>query len=225
MNLVIDHPEAVTPISGRLRRAARTTVLLMGGSFASVFMVELPTPLGSNSQAMAQSPVPASEKWIPLGTAAPARSMNGTTAVDPGATPTSEEERQRSRRKPRGVQLASLGRETGHPERLRPNLFGGGVRWNASSACLNTTLRRVLGEVAANFGSVTVNSTCRNHDHNARVGGAKHSQHLTGNAADFRIGGNPGTVLAFLNSNRSVGGLKHYGGGVFHIDTGPRRTW
>jgi uncharacterized protein YcbK (DUF882 family) len=34
-----------------------------------------------------------------------------------------------------------------------------------------------------------------------------------------------GKVLAFLRKNRVVGGLKHYGGGLFHIDIGPRRTW
>ena len=75
-------------------------------------------------------------------------------------------------------------------------------------------------------GPVTVNSTCRSHSHNARVGGAKQSFHLSGSAADFRIAGNPGATLAFLKAHRSVGGLKHYGGGVFHIDAGPRwKTW
>jgi hypothetical protein len=32
-------------------------------------------------------------------------------------------------------------------------------------------------------------------------------------------------VLTFLARLRSVGGLTHYGSGVFHIDTGPRRSW
>jgi uncharacterized protein YcbK (DUF882 family) len=57
------------------------------------------------------------------------------------------------------------------------------------------------------------------------VGGAPRSFHLTGNAVDFRVAGSYGRVLAFLSRLRSVGGLKHYGRGVFHIDTGPRRTW
>ena len=35
----------------------------------------------------------------------------------------------------------------------------------------------------------------------------------------------PQKVLSFLKANKRVGGLKHYGGGAFHIDTGPRRTW
>ena len=32
-------------------------------------------------------------------------------------------------------------------------------------------------------------------------------------------------VLNFLRAQKVVGGYKHYGRGVFHIDTGPRRTW
>ena len=74
-------------------------------------------------------------------------------------------------------------------------------------------------------GRCRVNSTCRSKTHNARVGGAKRSYHLTGNAVDFRISGAVQPVLDFLTGKRMVGGLKHYGFGVFHIDTGPRRTW
>lgn len=103
---------------------------------------------------------------------------------------------------------------------------GGGVRWAASSSCLNGTLISVVGQVAATFGPVTVNSTCRSRKHNAAVGGARRSQHLTGDAVDFRVhGANARAVYAYLKSSGSVGGLKHYGGGLFHIDTGPRRTW
>jgi uncharacterized protein YcbK (DUF882 family) len=81
----------------------------------------------------------------------------------------------------------------------------------------------VIAQVAARFGSVTVNSTCRSRRHNARVGGASRSMHLTGDAADFRIHGNWGAAAGFIRS--LVGGFKHYGGGLFHIDTGTRRTW
>ena len=132
---------------------------------------------------------------------------------------------QTPRRKPSGVQLASLGSEDGAIGLNRNRLTEHSVRWNASPACLSSSLRRVVGEIAAHFGAVTVNSTCRGHSHNARVGGARQSHHLTGNAADFRTNGDTRRVLAFLSAHRSVGGLKHYGGGVFHIDTGPRRTW
>jgi Peptidase M15 len=95
------------------------------------------------------------------------------------------------------------------------------ISWHANAGCLNGQLRGVLVEVAANFGTITVNSTCRSHGHNAMVGGAAHSYHLGGNAVDFRVHGNFAAVTAFLNTR--VGGLKHSGGGLFHIDTGPRR--
>jgi hypothetical protein len=102
---------------------------------------------------------------------------------------------------------------------------GGGINWSASASCLNGTLRSVLSDIAANYGSLRVNSTCRSHSHNARVGGAPKSYHLSGDAVDFRVFGNAGAVYSALKSNGSVGGLKHYGGGLFHIDTGPRRSW
>ncbi len=102
---------------------------------------------------------------------------------------------------------------------------GGNVRWVASSSCLNARLKSIIYEVASKFGRVTVNSTCRSKKHNRRVGGAKRSKHLTGNAVDFRIHGKYGAAYAFLKKRSGVGGYKHYGGGLFHIDTGPRRTW
>lgn len=121
---------------------------------------------------------------------------------------------------------AALGSSATDAVAAKPQLgTGGGIRWAASSGCLNGTLRSVVAQVAASYGSVTVNSTCRSRRHNAAVGGAHRSQHLTGNAVDFRVHGNVRGVYAFLRSQGGVGGLKHYGGGLFHIDTGPRRTW
>ncbi len=105
----------------------------------------------------------------------------------------------------------------------RRSATGGGVRWVASSSCLNGTLVALVQSVAANYGPVTVSSTCRSRGHNASVGGAKRSQHLTGDAVDFRVHGNYGGVFAYLRSN--AGGVHHYGGGLFHADTGARRTW
>jgi Peptidase M15 len=101
----------------------------------------------------------------------------------------------------------------------------GPINWVASANCLASPLRAILAEVAALFGTVRVNSTCRSKAHNARVGGASRSYHLTGQAVDFRIAGNPKAVSQFLLGKKTVGGFKHYGFGVFHIDTGPRRTW
>jgi hypothetical protein len=110
------------------------------------------------------------------------------------------------------------------PAKLPP-LTRGGIEWRASADCLAAPLRAVLADLTESFGPFRVNSTCRSKSHNARVGGATRSYHLTGNAVDFRISANAKDVLAFLAKMRTVGGLKHYGGGVFHIDTGPRRTW
>jgi len=115
---------------------------------------------------------------------------------------------------------------TTHTRRAHTTSRGSGrISWSASSSCLNSALRGVVHQVAARFGSLRVNSTCRSRVSNRRAGGAKHSHHLSGNAVDFRVFGNVRAVAAYLRSNGSVGGYKHYGGGLFHIDTGPRRSW
>jgi Peptidase M15 len=122
--------------------------------------------------------------------------------------------------------LASLGRDLHAPtpptSRVEP---GWPIHWRASASCLAAPLRAVLDLVAGEFGPLTVNSTCRSRVHNARVGGAPRSYHLTGNAVDFRVPSHFDEVLTFLKRLHTVGGLTHYGSGVFHIDTGPRRTW
>lgn len=115
---------------------------------------------------------------------------------------------------------------TTHTRRAHaPSRASGGVSWSASQGCLNGRLRGVVYQVAARFGSVRVNSTCRSRASNRRAGGAGRSHHLSGNAVDFRVFGNVRAVAAYLRSNGSVGGYKHYGGGLFHIDTGARRSW
>lgn len=122
------------------------------------------------------------------------------------------------------ARLASLGPTTTFSPSAPslPSLSGGLVAWRASASCLAGNLRDVIERVAS-YGRVTVNSTCRNRAHNRRVGGASKSWHLTGNAADLRIAGNWRAAAAFMRA--SVGGFKHYGGGLFHIDNGPKRTF
>jgi hypothetical protein len=135
----------------------------------------------------------------------------------------SEADRPQARRK----RVASINRDDSGDQspRRRRSLSGGSIDWTASSGCLNGTLKGVLASLASDYGQLRVNSTCRSRGHNASVGGASKSYHLTGDAADFRVFGNVSAVYASLRSNGSVGGLKHYGGGLFHIDTGPRRSW
>ena len=109
------------------------------------------------------------------------------------------------------------------------SLFGtsspadGKARYAASSGCLSSNLGGVISSVS-DYGSVTVSSTCRSHSHNASVGGAKKSCHLTGDAAVFRVHGNYQAAYAHLRSIHG-GAVKHYGGGLFHIDNGPNRSW
>lgn len=151
------------------------------------------------------------------------RGSRRSARSEQAAAPSSRRTRNRSRRG--GTRVASLGPSpsVGLPS---DSLSGGGsgkIVWNASSACLNSTLRGVIAVVAANYGQVRVNSTCRSRNHNRRVGGAPRSYHLTGDAADIRIFGNWRSARSYLAS--AVGGFKHYGGGLFHIDTGPRRRF
>ena len=82
--------------------------------------------------------------------------------------------------------------------------------------------RRGLDAVVLSRRSVL---SCRSRSQNRAAGGADSSYHLSGEAVDFRVHGSVGAVYAYLTSNGNVGGLKHYGGGLFHIDTGPRRSW
>ena len=98
------------------------------------------------------------------------------------------------------------------------------IAWQASPNCLARSLVGVLATIAS-LGRLTVNSTCRSPAHNRRVGGVHGSHHLNGNAVDFRMHGNTSAALAALRRDPRVGGLKHYGGGRFHIDAGTRRTW
>ena len=123
----------------------------------------------------------------------------------------------------KGTQVASLGgfAPSGGFGGSLSGGGGGGIKWAASASCLNSSLQGVISAVAANYGSVTVSSTCRSHGQNARAGGAKRSMHLTGDAADFRVHGNWGAAHAYLNSIHG-GMVKHYGGGLFHIDTGAK---
>lgn len=125
----------------------------------------------------------------------------------------------------RRVRVASLNAKAAAEVQPRASLSGGSVNWTADAGCLNGTLRGIVRSIAANFGPVTVNSTCRSRSHNAAVGGAPKSMHLQGEAVDFRVHGNVSAVYASLRNNGSIGGLKHYGGGLFHVDTGPRRSW
>jgi len=198
----------------RFGRVARLGSIASSGLFALTLFVATPGTAraeGGDSEWLRRAFPPAAERQMRLG-------------VGSDEAGRSRKSQRRAGTSTKGVQVASLGSFAPDPT-PQPSLTGGGsVRWVASASCLTDSLRSVIAGVAS-FGSVTVSSTCRSHSHNRRVGGARRSHHLTGSAADFRIRGNIRAAFAYLRSNGVVGGLKHYGGGLFYIDTGPRRSW
>jgi uncharacterized protein YcbK (DUF882 family) len=153
--------------------------------------------------------------------AAPKRSAASSSDDRPRSAPVKKE----ASAPVKNVKVAAVSNRSSDADRPRRSLSGGSVNWLRSASCLDSDLRGVIYAVAAKFGPVTVNSTCRDKAHNRRVGGASKSYHLTGDAADFRVSANSGSIMAYLRGNGDVGGLKHYGGGLFHIDNGPRRSW
>ena len=167
---------------------------------------------------LASAPTPAAAHtedatWLSsaFGTSAGRETSQRPVSRLPGARHVSHSKRSRS------VNIAAPSR--------RSTSLSGGLSWQAPSGCVPGQLRGVLSSLASDYGPVTITSTCRGRAQNRAAGGAGHSYHLTGQAVDFRVHGNVSAVYASLRSNGDVGGLKHYGGGLFHIDTGPRRSW
>jgi hypothetical protein len=91
--------------------------------------------------------------------------------------------------------------------------------------CLPAPVRRALNDVALRFGPVLVRSTHRGNGRFVRTDAWRGSYHRDCRAADFRVSGNAGAVLAFLRARHELGGVKRYRNGLFHIDNGPRRSW
>jgi Peptidase M15 len=199
--------------------------LLPGLATLAVLMVNVPTsaraePYRHAVPALLVTEAPAAETVLPDRISPPTN-----TAIERIAAPMIELAQPRPRPTRAGFQLASLGRSD-IPTK-RSSITEGAVRWGASPSCLDSRLRQVINQVASIFGPVKLNSTCRSRTHNAKVGGATRSKHLTGDAVDFSVSHNKPAVLGWLRRQPSVGGLKLYAGGRghFHIDTGPRRTW
>jgi hypothetical protein len=153
---------------------------------------------------------------------APVRSRRTRVAIQSSSN---DDQPAPSRRRTKGRQVASLGggEEFAAPKPGRSLSGGGNITWAANAGCLNGSLRSAVAHVASSYGSVTVNSTCRSAGHNASVGGAPKSYHLSGDAVDLRVHGNISGAASYLAS--LGGGYKHYGGGLFHVDTGPRRPF
>ena len=128
-----------------------------------------------------------------------------------------------------GAKMRPIERGPVQPKLLKAALNykkSGRIRSKTSWACIPPQLKSVLGEVAAKFGAVTINSSGRSKAHNRRVGGKKSSFHIGCNAVDFSVHGRKKGLTAYLRRHKLVGGYKYYRKtGHFHIDTGPKRTW
>jgi hypothetical protein len=94
---------------------------------------------------------------------------------------------------------------------------------------INPEVRIRLMKVQARFGrKLQVNSGYRSPAYNARIGGAKKSQHSAGNAVDIWWSGmNTQNREEFITIALEEGfrGIGRYGTRFVHIDIGPRREW
>jgi hypothetical protein len=95
---------------------------------------------------------------------------------------------------------------------------GGG---GASRGCLQASARALLDRIEAQFGPVSVISTCRP---GARIAGSgKPSKHGFGLAVDFEAGGRKGAIVNWLKANHHAGGTMTYARmSHIHVDIGPR---
>ena len=111
--------------------------------------------------------------------------------------------------------------------------FGPGLQTGAMGeegwTRVNPEVKIRLMKVQARFGrKLQVNSGYRSPAYNAKIGGAKRSQHSAGNATDIWWSGfNAQTREEFISIALEEGfrGIGRYGTRFVHIDIGPRREW
>lgn len=97
-----------------------------------------------------------------------------------------------------------------------------------SAAPLDAGLLALLSRIEAQFGAKPVIvSGCRSPSHNAAVGGAPNSWHLSCKAADIKLPGVPAQeVRRFVLTLPERGGVGTYcGHDALHVDIGPARQW
>lgn len=98
---------------------------------------------------------------------------------------------------------------------------------HAGGKGLTPAATEAYSRLAGIFPDLTMTSGYRDPAYNAKVGGAKNSQHTHGNAFDFSTAGmSQSEVGALIDAAQSVGfnGVGVYDNSV-HFDVGPRRAW
>ncbi|MFA5949033.1 MAG: D-Ala-D-Ala carboxypeptidase family metallohydrolase [Hyphomicrobium sp.] len=146
--------------------------------------------------------------------ARPSLSKNFRAKQDRHAKRSSERSRQargtsRSRSTERGAKLKSRAVTAGND--------GAGT----SRSCLQSEARALLGRIEAQFGPVSIVSTCR--PGAVVAGSGKPSKHRYGMAIDFSAGGRKGAIVNWLLQNHHSGGTMTYANmSHIHVDIGPR---
>lgn len=96
------------------------------------------------------------------------------------------------------------------------------------TSCFKPRLVNMLREAEAHFGKrIVVTSGFRDPEHNHRVGGAKHSQHLSCDAADIQmVGVSKWDLARYFRARADIGGVGTYcSTNSIHVDIGRRRDW
>ncbi|MFZ1106684.1 MAG: D-Ala-D-Ala carboxypeptidase family metallohydrolase, partial [Hyphomicrobiaceae bacterium] len=91
-----------------------------------------------------------------------------------------------------------------------------------SRTCLTPAARDLLSRIEAQFGRVSIVSTCRP---GARIAGTgRPSRHASGNAVDFKApAGRKADVVRWLIANHQAGGVMTYASmDHIHVDIGYR---
>ena len=121
------------------------------------------------------------------------------------------------------VKLASL------PSLTRQSLSGLIVQNpRVETACFKPKLVSMLHDAERHFGKkIVVTSGFRDPEHNLAVGGAKHSMHLSCDAADIQmVGISKWDLAAYFRSRPDIGGVGTYcSTSSIHVDIGARRDW
>jgi hypothetical protein len=117
-----------------------------------------------------------------------------------------------------GAGAARAGQPTALASRGIVNFARGGT----SRACLTPAARGLLAQIEAQFGPVSVVSTCR--PGAVIAGTGRPSRHASGNAIDFNApGGKKAEVVRWLIANHHSGGVMTYASmNHIHVDIGRR---
>jgi hypothetical protein len=92
---------------------------------------------------------------------------------------------------------------------------------------ISPAARQALERLQERYPDLNITSAFRSPEYNTKVGGAKHSEHINGNAFDFSTAGMSEEEIQELTRRALDGGFNaagHYDGSM-HFDVGAPRSW